>query len=87
MTPVYREGDFVVLATDSFLFGTIKSGDIVVFMHPIYGTMIKKVLSVSSDLINVIGTHIHSLDSRLLGPIHHDMLLGKVIWHIPGPRR
>lgn len=85
--PVYQEGDFVVLATSSFLFGRLKSGDIVVFTHHIYGTMIKKVLSIDSDLINVGGTNIHSLDSRKLGPIDRHMLLGKVIWHIPGPHR
>jgi len=87
LTPIYQEGDFVVLAAGPFFFWKIKPGDVVVFDHHIYGTMIKNVGSVDSDLIYVTGTHIHSMDSRQLGPIHRDMLLGKVIWHIAGPRR
>jgi len=87
LTPAYQEGDFVVLAAKPFLFGKINPGDVVVFEHHIYGTIIKKVQLVDSDLIYVVGTHIDSIDSRQLGPIHRDMLLGKVIWHIAGPRR
>ncbi len=77
----------MVLTTKPFLFGSIKPGDIVVFEHNDFGTMIKKVQSVDSDQIFVAGTHIHSVDSNQLGPIHRDRLLGKVIWHIAGTSR
>jgi phage repressor protein C with HTH and peptisase S24 domain len=87
LTPVYQEGDFVVIASNPFLFGSIKPGDIVVFVHNDFGTMIKKVQSVDFDQIYVTGTHAHSVDSNQLGPIHRDRLLGKVIWHIAGPSR
>ena len=85
--PDYKEGDFVVLAARSFLFNSLNPGDIVVFENELYGMMIKKVQSVDLDQIYVTGTHIHSVDSKQLGPIHRDRLLGKVIWHITGPRR
>ena len=85
--PDYKEGDFVVLAARSFLCNSINPGDIVVFENELYGMMIKKVQSIELDQIYVTGTHIHSVDSKQLGPIHRDRLLGKVIWHITGPRR
>ncbi len=85
--PDYQDGDFVVLAAKSFLFKNIKTGDTVVFKHEFYGMMIKNVQSVDQDQIYVTGNHIHSVDSKQLGPIHRDRLLGKVIWHIAGPRR
>ena len=85
--PDYQEGDFVVVVAKSFLFNNIKAGDTIVFKHEFYGMMIKNVQSVDLDQIYVAGTHIHSVNSRQLGPIHRDRLLGKVIWHIASPRR
>jgi signal peptidase I len=89
LSPAYQEGDFVVIATIPFLFGSINPGDVIVFNHETYGILIKKVdqITPGRDQIHVAGTHQHSVDSARFGPIDRGDLIGKVIWHIPKPRR
>jgi nickel-type superoxide dismutase maturation protease len=81
--PLYQDGDYV-LAAHPALAGNIKPGDIIVFRHPGYNTMIKQVERVLADSgeIFVIGTHDRSVDSRQFGAISRRSVLGKVIWHI-----
>jgi phage repressor protein C with HTH and peptisase S24 domain len=83
LSPVYQEGDFVMLITNPFF--SFKRGDTIVFRHAEYGTMIKNIDSIDSDKIQVIGTHAHSVDSRLFGPIERSDVIGKVVWHIRKP--
>ena len=84
LSPFFLEGDFVVVSKIPFVLRKIKAGDIVVFRHPVYGTMIKKVERISPDgeEIFVLGTHPESTDSRQFGPLSRRQLVGKVIWHI-----
>ena len=84
LSPFFLEGDFVVVSKIPFVLRKIKTGDIVVFRHPVYGTMIKKVERISPDgeEIFVLGTHPESTDSRQFGPLRRRQLTGKVIWHI-----
>jgi nickel-type superoxide dismutase maturation protease len=84
LSPFFLEGDFVVVSKIPFVLRKIKCGDIVVFRHPAYGTMIKKVEQISPDgeEIFVLGTHPESTDSRQFGPLLRRQLIGKVIWHI-----
>ncbi len=84
LSPFFVEGDFVVVSKIPFVLRKIKAGDIVVFRHPVYGTMIKKVEQISPDgeEIFVLGTHPESTDSRQFGPLRRSQLTGKVIWHI-----
>ncbi len=62
----------------------LKKGDVIVFRHPYYGVMIKRIDSISpdSDDIVVLGAHPESTDSRDFGPIHRKDVVGKVIWHV-----
>jgi signal peptidase I len=87
MLPVYQDGDFVLVSKIPYLFGTTKQGDVVAFRHEVYGTMIKKVQTVSSHTgqIYVTGTQQNSVDSRQFGPIAQGVVLGKVIWHLRKP--
>ncbi len=87
LAPDYREGDFVLIAKIPFLLNRLKRGDTVVFSHPVYGTMIKRVESSGAKKgeIFVVGTHQDSVDSRQFGAIHTTDLIGKVIWHIRQP--
>ncbi len=39
----YKEGDYVAIATIPFFFRSIKRGNIIVFKHPVYGTMAKRI--------------------------------------------
>jgi nickel-type superoxide dismutase maturation protease len=84
LSPFFQEGDFVVICKIPFVLRKVKAGDIVVFRHPEYGTLIKKVerISPSGEEIFVIGNHPESTDSRQFGTLHRNQLIGKVLWHI-----
>jgi nickel-type superoxide dismutase maturation protease len=84
LSPFFMGGDFVVVSKIPFVLRKIKAGDVVVFWHPVYGTMIKKVEHISPDgeEIFVVGTHPESTDSRQFGPLERRQLIGKVIWRI-----
>lgn len=87
LSPDYLEGDFVLIAKIPFFFHFIRHGDVVVFMHPQYGVMIKQVERIDHQArqVFVVGTHPTSVDSHKFGPVRADRLMGKVIWHISKP--
>jgi hypothetical protein len=78
----------VVVSTVPLLFGAPRRGDIIVFHHEVYGTMIKMVEAVTpgGEEFSVVGTRADSVDSRRFGPISRRDVVGKVIWHIKKPR-
>ena len=80
MSPVYQDGDFVLLMKP-FL-KKIETSDIIVFDNEHYGTLIKAVQKITDEGVYVLGTGENSLDSRRLGPISPKSIRGKVIWHI-----
>lgn len=88
LSPLFNDGDYVVITTAPFFFRKINRGDVVVFRHDEVGIMIKRVeyIDPSSNTLFVSGTHPSSVDSKQLGPISINTLIGKVIWHIPKPR-
>ncbi len=89
LSPVYQEGDFVVIAKIPLFFNqSPRPGDVVVFDHPVFGTMIKLVETVALDKneLFVVGTHQDSVDSRRFGPISLQSVIGKVVFHIKKPR-
>jgi signal peptidase I len=87
LSPLYQEGDFVLIIKIPFLFKLLRRGDVVVFRQPSYGILIKWVEGVSSARreITVIGAHANSIDSRSFGPISQADIIGKVVWHIRKP--
>lgn len=87
LSPVYQNGDFVLVAKIPLFFKNLHRGDVVAFHHHIYGTMIKQVDDISRDgeSIVVTGFHQNNVDSTQFGPISRDAIIGKVIWHIKRP--
>jgi signal peptidase I len=87
LSPDYQEGDFVLASKIPVFLSTIREGDVVVFNHPEYGVLIKKVAIIypQSREYFVIGSHGHSVDSRRIGNIRRKDIIGKVIWHIRRP--
>jgi signal peptidase I len=85
MSPDFQEGDFVVLLTPSFFINRLKVGDVIIFEHKLYGTLIKRIASFDPKTAEayVEGTGPDSLDSRRLGTIRHEKIRGKVIAHFP----
>lgn len=88
LTPEYQDGDFVLMLKIPILFKPLVPGDILVFLHPSYDRMIKKVDHVDeeSGKIFVVGTNDFSIDSRDFGMINESDVIGKVIWHIKRSR-
>ena len=82
LKPIIEEGDFVLVLKIPFFF--LRSGDIIVFRHDPYGTMIKLVDEVSrkEGTVFAVGTHPSSTDSRAFGPVPRKDIIGKVIWHV-----
>ena len=87
LSPLFHEGDYVLITTIPFVVNKIKAGDMVVFQHPSYGTLIKQVERADREqgTLSVIGINPNSVDSRRFGPIRRQDVIGRVIWHIPRP--
>ena len=87
LSPFFLPGDYVLIGKCALLFGPIKIGDIVVFLHPVFGLLIKEVTSVNQDshVISLKGSHSHSLDSDQIGPVTLSEVQGKVIFHVKNP--
>jgi signal peptidase I len=85
MSPDFQEGDFVVLLTLPFFLKQLKVGDVIIFKHKLYGTLIKRIASFDPETAEayVEGTGPDSLDSRRLGTIRREKIRGKVIAHFP----
>ena len=81
--PEYQNGDFVITSKIPVLFGTLKAGDVVVFSRQPYGLLIKRIDHIDDrgSRYYVLGTHLHSTDSRVFGSIDRRDILGKVIYH------
>jgi phage repressor protein C with HTH and peptisase S24 domain len=87
LSPLFQEGDYVLIATIPFVVNKIKSGDTIVFQNPSYGVLIKQVERVDREagVITVVGLNPNSVDSRRFGPVRREDVIGKVIWHIARP--
>ena len=83
MSPDFQDGDFVVLTRFPILLNRLKIGDVIIFDHKLYGTLIKRIASFDPETAEayVEGTHPDSLDSRRLGTIRRSAIRGKVIAH------
>jgi signal peptidase I len=84
LEPVFVEGDFVLVSKIPFFFRPVRPGDVIVFNHVLYQTMIKYVERCERQTgeIFVTGTNPASIDSHTFGPIRLEAVVGKVIWHI-----
>ncbi len=86
LAPEYQAGDFVLVSKIPFFFTPPAPGDVIAFNQPGYGRLIKRIQSLAAGgMINVIGSHPESIDSRVFGPIRQAAILGKVVWHIRKP--
>jgi len=74
----------VLVSKIPFFFRPIHGGDVIVFNHPLYQTMIKYVEHFEPETgeVFVVGSHPASIDSHTFGPIRLGAVVGKVIWHI-----
>lgn len=84
LNPIYKNGDFVMVSKIPIIISGIRANEIVVFDHPRYGRMIKRVLQVQDKekRLFVVGENDESLDSRHFGTIPLDWVVAKVFLHI-----
>jgi nickel-type superoxide dismutase maturation protease len=88
LSPEFCEGDFVLISKIPFCLDSLRPGDVIVFDHPVYGILIKRIAqALPGDAYLVVGSHEFSVDSRQFGPVSKSTILGKVIWHIARPTR
>lgn len=88
LNPYLSDGDFVLTSKIPIKFNWLKVGDIVAFQHPSFGLLIKRI-----DLIDsytkqyfLLGTQPNSIDSRVLGLIDEQDLVGKVMLRVRNRR-
>ena len=81
--PEYRSGDFVVTSKIPVLFGWLKPGDVVVLFRQPYGLLVKRIerIEAGGERFFVLGTQLRSVDSRKLGWIDRQDIVGKVVYH------
>ena len=83
LVPEFQDGDFVVSSAIPIFFRRLRSGDVVVFLHRVYGRLIKRVERIEPcGKIFVTGSGEGSIDSRIFGPIHRADIQGVVLWHV-----
>lgn len=85
--PDYRNGDFVITSKIPVRFGALKVGDVVVLVRQPYGLLIKRIERVEAQgkRFFVLGTQLHSVDSREFGLVDRGDILGKVLFHARKP--
>lgn len=83
LSPFFQTGDYVLVVKRPLLMH-LRVGDVVVFRHIIYGTLIKRLERLSPDgrELFLMGTHPDSIDSRQFGMVKWEDVVGKVIWTI-----
>ena len=84
MYPRYQDGDFLILRRLSDVSSRYKVGQIVVFQHETYGTLVKRIEQVDAvrRRLFVLSEHEDGLDSRQLGWIDVCRVTGRVLFHI-----
>ncbi len=81
LAPRYRDGDYVVIS--GLALKQIRPGDVVVFIHPEYGCLIKRVDGLEPcGNLRVLGDDIDSVDSRRFGSVPGSSIIGHVVFHI-----
>lgn len=87
LQPIYYEGDFVFVSKIPFFARRPRPGDFVVFRHPRFGVMVKRIERVTPKLdLYVTGTRPSSNDSDNFGVIPFSDVIGKVVASIKKKR-
>jgi nickel-type superoxide dismutase maturation protease len=77
MYPKLSSGDFVVSVR---YFYRLTVDDIVVFQHPLYGQLVKRIQETNSaGMLRVSGENNSSVSSKQIGYVKNEQIQGKVI--------
>lgn len=78
MAPRLPHGTFALFRRTSW----IEPDDIVLVQHPVFGRIVKKVVSVSSQGLTLAGLSSRSVSSLSLGPVEHGAVQGKLVMEL-----
>ncbi len=87
LAPSINPGDYILVFKAAFSLRKLKAGDLVVFHHPVYGRLVKRLETITPDgeELFVVGENPDSTDSRQFGLIPRRWVIGKVVLHISRP--
>lgn len=78
MSPEFLAGDYLLLR----ICRRPKEGDLVVYRHPHYGDIFKRVASLEVDSFLLTSDNPKGINSTQIGPCQNSLLQGKLLWHI-----
>lgn len=83
MQPSYRDGDYLLVAR--YRRRRPRPGDDVVFVHPDFGTLLKRIDIVESGRLRLRGLNPLSADAAALGTVDIAVCSGlsRVVWQFP----
>ena len=81
MHPIYSDGDHIIVIKKRFCL-SFKSGDKVVFRTSDNEKLVKVIAHKKDNKFYVIGASENSQDSRTLGYIRKEQILGKVLFSV-----
>ncbi len=89
LDPHLKDGDFVLTSKIPVWLNRTRQGDLIAFNHQEFGVMVKKLDHITPDRRGffLVGTSPNSIDSRVLGWIDKNDLVGKVIVRVRNPNR
>ena len=89
LSPFFLSGDYVFISTNHSAYSQLRPGSTVVFNHPDFGQLIKRVHTnyPESQNVKVTGINKDSISSHKLGLIPYSDIIGKVKFHIKQPRK
>lgn len=82
LAPEIRHGDYVITSSLPVRLGRLHVGDIVMFEHPIYGMLIKRISALTGKSVEVRGFHQFSIDSRRFGALPLTCVKQKMLFHV-----
>lgn len=77
MQPCFHQGDYILVSLRIKKLGV---GEDIVCMHPHFGLMLKRIINIQSDGFNISGLNSLSTSQEILGKIHKEDVIGRVIW-------
>jgi phage repressor protein C with HTH and peptisase S24 domain len=84
MSPELNAGDYVVLCIAPWFVSSPKSGEWLVFDHPIYGSLVKEVVQVNREqnIFLARGLNPQSISTMEMGEMPLAFITGKVLFRI-----
>lgn len=78
MSPRFQCGDYLLLST---VFFRLKTEDFLVYQHPEFGAIFKRVSSIESTGFQLRSCNSAGISQEKIGLCNEDRIVGKMLWH------